>query len=370
MTNRRSILLVAAAFYPVITPRSFRATELAKELVKKGHHVTVITKYREFGYDALAQEWNMRIEMLGPSRLPVFNISGKGLIGFVNRLMNRILFILFEYPNIELMFQVSRALRKRSHYDMLITIAVPYPVHWGAALARKRSDRIARTWVADCGDPYFNTLDSFKKPFYFKFLDRWYSKKADYITVPFEGAIQGYPAEVRHKIRIIPQGFDFNLEKRSDTGPLNEVPTFAYAGGFIRGSRDPDPLFRFLITLRRPFKFFLFTKHSHMIEQYMEPLGGRLIISDYIPREELMGLLSKMDFLINIDNNATHCSPSKLIDYAIAGRPIMNVDSNFDGKELLAFLNRDYSGRMVIPDIERYHISNIARSFLELDGSG
>jgi hypothetical protein len=35
--------------------------------------------------------------------------------------------------------------------------------------------------------------------------------------------------------------------------------------------------------------------------------------------------LSKSDFLVNIDNAESVQSPSKLIDYKIAGRPILNI---------------------------------------------
>ena len=40
----KEILIVSYHFYPDINSRSFRATELAKELINMGHNVTVITK--------------------------------------------------------------------------------------------------------------------------------------------------------------------------------------------------------------------------------------------------------------------------------------------------------------------------------------
>jgi len=367
MEDKKKILIVAAAFHPVISPRSFRAFELSKELARRGHDVQVVTRHRDYDYQALDRDWGIKVEMMSRSRLPAFDSHRNRAFNLISRIINRVLVLLIEYPNIELVFKVNRVLKKKSDYDLLITIAVPYPVHWGAALARKGSHRIARTWVADCGDPYFNTLDSFKRLFYFRFVDKWYSKKPDYISIPHEGAREGYHPAVRQKIRIIPQGFNFSLDETSDPGPVNEVPTFAYAGGFIPGSRDPGPLFQYLSGLDMPFRFLLFTKHAHMIEKYIPALEGKVEISDYIPREQLMELLPTMDFLINIDNNAAVFSPSKLIDYAITGRPILNIDKNFTGTELLTFLNGNYSDRMIIKDISRYQISNVATRFLELD---
>ena len=44
------ILIITQAFYPGISPRSFRATELAKELARQGDDVTVYAELRDFNY--------------------------------------------------------------------------------------------------------------------------------------------------------------------------------------------------------------------------------------------------------------------------------------------------------------------------------
>jgi hypothetical protein len=76
--------------------------------------------------------------------------------------------------------------------------------------------------------------------------------------------------------------------------------------------------------------------------------------------------LVKMDFLINFDNNTTLNSPSKLIDYAISGRPVLNISNNFNSDEVLAFLKGDYRGQMKLPDLEQFHIKTISKRFLDL----
>ena len=50
MDTKKRILLVSSGFYPEISPRSFRAAELAAEFVRQGHKVAVHTKNREFDY--------------------------------------------------------------------------------------------------------------------------------------------------------------------------------------------------------------------------------------------------------------------------------------------------------------------------------
>ncbi len=44
MSHKLRLLLVSNAFYPEISPRSYRATELAREFCRQGHDVVVVTK--------------------------------------------------------------------------------------------------------------------------------------------------------------------------------------------------------------------------------------------------------------------------------------------------------------------------------------
>lgn len=249
----------------------------------------------------------------------------------------------------------------------MISFAVPHPVHWGVAWSRSKKHQISGIWVADCGDPYMgDVMDSFRHMFYFRFLEKWFCRKADYISVPIQGAMMGYYPEFHHKIRIIPQGFDFDLNQKEIDQSINDVPTFAYAGGFIPGARDPKPLMDYLINLTLPFRFLVYTNKPELIDEYKVALNGELLVSDYIPRNDLMKILARMDFLINFDNNTSLNSPSKLIDYVIANRPVLNITNNFIGEDLLAFLKRDYGKRMLLPEPEQFHIRNISRLFLDL----
>jgi len=364
--NKR-VLLVSSGFVPEISPRSYRATELAKEFFRQGHSVVVITRYRNHNYSDFLKKFNITIKMWGRSRFPKVPSFKWKPLSVISRILSRILLVLFEYPGIEEMFMVKKILRNESGYDLMISFAVPYPVHWGVVWSRSEKHRISDTWVADCGDPYMgDVLDSFRKPFYFRYLEKWFCRKTDFITIPIESAKPAYYAEFHHKIRIIPQGFDFDLNEREVEQPVNKVPTFAYAGGFLPGARDPKPLINYLMNLDLPFRFLVFTNKPDVLSAYKDELKEKLIISDYIPRSKLLKILTKMDFLVNFDNNTTLNSPSKLIDYAIVNRPVLNIDRNFNAKELLEFLNGDYRNRMDLPNPEKYHIKNVTRLFLDL----
>ncbi|MBK8622146.1 MAG: hypothetical protein IPN79_10350 [Saprospiraceae bacterium] len=56
------ILIVSAAFYPANSPRSFRTTELSKELASQGHEVVVVTPYKGIIQAELAEKWKIQVE--------------------------------------------------------------------------------------------------------------------------------------------------------------------------------------------------------------------------------------------------------------------------------------------------------------------
>ena len=359
-----NILLISSHFYPVINPRSFRATELAKELVRQGNQVTVLTLYNS-KHSKFSEEYNIQFKYLPSLKWKEISIEGGSISSKIKRAVRRAAQLVAEYPSVELVGLVKNYINKEeSRYDAIISIAVPYPIHWGVAASDWK--RIAKTWVADCGDPYYgDTSDSFKKLFHFKFIEKWAFSKMDKITIPIEEGKNGYFKEFHHKINVIPQGFDFNIDKSEYQ--KNEIPTFIYAGGFIPGYRDPQPFLEYLTTINKNFKFIVYTNTTGLIVPYLKKLGNKIEIRDYIPREELMLELSKSDFLVNIDNAESVQSPSKLIDYKIAGRPILNIKKGkIDEKIVDEFLDFNFTNQLNIDDLNRFDIKNVTNQFINL----
>lgn len=364
---KKKILIVCRAFYPEISPRSFRATELAKEFARQGHEVTVIFPTHGRDYSEFQKEHNVNIKDLGKLKFKGIELKGKGLELLIRRAIRRIMNLFFEYPDIELMFKVTRALRNEKGYDLLISIAVPHPIHWGVARAWKKNQQIAKTWVADCGDPYMLArLDTFNKLFYFKYFEKDFCRKCDFITVPVETAIKGYYPEFHFKIKEIPQGFNFDELQIPEYRKASDYPTFAYAGSFIPGKRDPRPFLEYLCKLNRPFKFYVYTSHQSILMTFKEKLNSRLEIMRPVPRNELLKILATMDFLVNFDNNTDEQIPSKLIDYALTTRPVLNITKDTDLNIVNDFLNGNYEKKMKINNIEKYNIRNVAKQFIDL----
>jgi hypothetical protein len=366
--SKRNILIVSSSFEPQNSPRAFRTTELAKEFARQGHIVTILTPRSEPHHSLLEQTFGFTILDLGRSTWPILHIKGSGAMYWFRRISKRLASWLFEYPNLEWMVKVKHALKHKSGYDALISIAVPYPIHWGVAWVRTKKNPIAKVWIADCGDPYMGQEnDTMRPPFYFKYVEKWFCSKANYITVPTSGAVGGYYPEFKEKIRVIPQGFRFE-----DYGDLNgsikpSKLTFAYAGMFIPGRRDPTEMLEFLKHTSVDFEFHIFTATLGLVETYSEMDPERIKLHKPIPRMELLHTLRSFDFLINFENVGSAQTPSKLIDYAILQKPILSVRTGaLDEDNVRKFLNRDYSTSYVVENPDQYRIEHVTRKFENL----
>ena len=364
----KKVLVVSRAFHPGNSPRANRSTELAMELCRQGHQVTVLTPYHA-QQAALSAEFGMGFVDLGVGRWPEIPIIWRGKPRLSLRAIRRFLWKFLAYPEIETSFRIFQRLPSDQEYDCMISIAAPHAVHWGMAGWLERNRGFGATWIADCGDPFMGQEnDSFSPAFYFRWVEKAFCRRADWITVPTEGAKGGYYPEFRDKLQVIPQGFRFEDYESLRNVPqiADGVTRFAYAGLLIPGRRDPRKLLDFLGSRDEAFEFHVFTGSRALVESYAAR-DSRVILHGLVPREELLPRLAAMDFLLNIENVGQKQTPSKLIDYWLCGRPILSVKSfEFDPSVVEAFLRKDYSGAHQMERPEQYRIENVAGRFVAL----
>ena len=367
--NSKKILIVTNGFYPEISPRSFRATELAKEFARQGNQVTVCTHFRD-GLEVFAVQHNFKLIDLGQLTWLKPIVKGTGVEFLVRRIIARFSSLLFEYPSIELIPMIKKALKDEKGYDALISVAVPYPIHWGVSNIWSTKKAIAKTWIADCGDPYMGQEnDTFKPPFYFGWIEKKFCRKANFITVPTQNAIAGYYPEFHNKIRVIPQGFRFEDIVLFDGVLDNDKIIFGYAGMFIPGRRDPSEFLNYLNSLdaNSKFEFHIYTTTPQFVSLFVEASKGRIILKPIVPREKLLFELSKMHFVINFENVGNKQTPSKLIDYLIIDKPVLSVTfGNLQPDIFQDFMNGNYEKKMILPPKSNYRIENVVSQFIDL----
>lgn len=369
------IVILSGTIFPALFPRSFRATELAKSLSKMGHEVVLYGNLGKYDYTEFQKKTGITVKSLGRSwfgnlnsDLPSAGEKKYTINKLINRILGKMLHPIIDFPYCEFYFQAKRVLRREKEADLLITIAVPYALHWAAAKNRqKKGTSQFKRWIADCGDPMMgNPMNNYYSLFLAP-LEKYWCKHVDRIVVPVENAKSGYFPEFREKINVIPQGINFNEITLADYKP-NDIPTFFYCGAVYIGKRDPSAFLEYLCGISQPFRFVVYS-NSPLFSAYKERLGERLDIRPAIPRFELIKVMSSMDFLVNICNNSSVQTPSKLIDYGLSKRPILNVSSEISNDEIKAFesmLKGDYSQKVIVPNIEKYNSDVVAKQFLEL----
>jgi len=361
------VVIISKLIYPANAPRPFRATELAKEFARQGHDVTLYGLLGNYDYTDFQSKTKIKVKTLGKTIFSKVNSDGNNRYSLLNRVINKLLRPWLEFPDIELAKKTFKVLEQEENIDLLISVAVPYPIHWGVAWHKttRKNKYNDTTWIADCGDPYMGNPFNWK-PFYFKYVEKWFCRQANYLTVPIEEAKRGYYPEFLDKIKVIPQGFDFNAVSITSNYVPNKVPTFIYAGTFYHKLRDPSPLLQFLCDLDMDFHFKIYTKAVEFVNPYKDKLGSKLTISPYIERTELIYEMSKADFLVNIQNKSSVQSPSKLIDYGLSKRPILNIVDETDISLIKNFIKGDYSKAYNIEDIDYYNIKNVVNKFIDL----
>lgn len=383
MSDSKKILMVSDACYPELSPRAFRTTELARELAREGHRVTLLIPNRQVFRDDPLQADGLRVifadgtvEGRGGSAVARRN---KSIRRFIPKFAQR--WILYFYCH-EFFAKYNPGIFRRlvaldEPFDAVLSISYPAAIHRAVSRAMRRNPNLRHTvTIAEFSDPPFRgDVAPNVFPAYYLILKSW-GRRFDYFTIPVEKALDCYtPYKSRERIRIIPQGFDLNAVKRRPYEP-NPQPTFAYAGRFYERIRDPRFFFDFLETLDADFCFDLYINYldpyfAEMIRQAQQRVRGRIVLREALPRERLIERLGAADFLINFDNTTSNATPSKLIDYAMTGRPILSFnDRTFDPDGFRAALRGDYRAQVRGIDLSQYDIRNVAAQFIDLIDAG
>lgn len=369
----KKILIVSNFFYPEITPRAMRTTELAKEFARRGYSVTLVIPNKKIYHDNPPGIKGVKTifadtPVSAADKAPARRKFRKFIPEWGMR------FLLYFY-NHEYFAKYDKGIEKRlmeldDDFDMLLSISYPAAIHRAVMKAFKRNGKLtAKFKAAEFSDPPLR--GEYNKSFFPAYS--LFLKKAgrffDRFVIPVENAKTCYLAyKPADEISVIPQGFDNSGIKTKEYTPNTPV-TFGYAGRFYRNTRDPEPLFKYLAQSGRDFRFHIYLidcepYFEEMLSRYQEKCKGEIIIHGALPRNELIYELSGMDFLVNHNFNYRTATPSKLIDYVLTGRPVFSFSSdNFEPSSFGRFLDRDYKEAIELPSASDYDIGTIVNKF-------
>jgi hypothetical protein len=372
MNTVLNIAIVSHHFYPEVTPRAFRAYELARQLAAWGHRVSVFIPQRCVRGE-LAENEGFKYIVLPDVE--------------VGQMPSGLSF--WKHWALGVGLKLSGTARARAHaegyvvpfavalagygsFDMLVSVGLPKSVHASVALAHALNPQLARVMVADYGDPYSYNLRG-RSAIVKRKLEAWWIKHFDFVTVPIGAAKKAYASLIApDKILVIPQGIDLQQYTKGEYVP-NEIPTFIYTGVFTPHVRDPYELVNYLIKRKEPYRFRIFTDiyyelSMNLLRPLIETRPDAVEVHHLVDRQTCINELSKADFSFILLYNEDDRLPSKVMDCKIAQRPIFAYQhGKFDAQIFEQFIKGDYTHDISKDiDLSFYSIENVARQFVTL----
>lgn len=366
------ISIFCGCFYPSVHPRAFRAEELAKEFIRKGFEVSVVnmSTVKGFDYDKYSKEQNIKV-----INLNILHGRASKVASYVPKYPKLYKFKRFciEYFICGNFFRYAKKtipqLSCLEDSDCVIALSTPFECFYSLYKYLKQNGKNFVV-IGDSGDPFYYSKQT-KRAIWFKYIERSVYKSFDYLTIPTPNAIPLYePLIEKGKIEIIPQGFNMKDQPLYEGDFSTQPIKIGYAGVFYWDIRNPSFLFEYLDKSTLDYRFYVFMRMPdgrflEEIEKYTN-LKQRIIIKYAVPRKELIFELSKMNFLVNVENLSNTQMPSKLIDYAIARRPILSCnENNYDITVLDQFMEGNYSAKYEV-DASEYDIEKLADKFENL----
>lgn len=353
-----NILLITAWYYPLNQPRAHRWASIAAYWASQGHRVHVVTaRHRDFAQELVHE--GVLIHRVGFDSLKAvfYYYSGAptargrvgapvGMPGPAGRVMQWV------YQNIwkKLYFpddacvwrrpawRKIRALIAQENIDVMYSVSLPFTGHLLGRAVRRRYPRLR--WVADIGDPFSFADFPLNNTFLYgqanRRLERAVLLEADVAVVTTESAKRHYRqlfgAAAIQRMKVIPPLlhpmplFPDSAPMRAG-GPLK----IAYFGALYAPVRTPDAFLQLLedtmycianesIPLEIHFYGEIFPEFYPSLRQ--NPL---IHLHGLQSRETVRAAMAGVDALLHIGNQTIFQLPSKAVEYAAAGKPVIHL---------------------------------------------
>jgi glycosyltransferase involved in cell wall biosynthesis len=350
------VLIISFQYWPALNARAFRWTALAEDWARKGRDVHVVCArlpdrpaVEVVNGVKLHRVGNAWIERLRGAGVPIANNGTTAKRNAIRRVVTaaaRAIWHAIYWPDTSCTWYFAARGKARELVAALAPEAVVSvspaftAVAVGRTLAAGKPKRFH--WLIDLGDPFSfaeeappNNLRLYRR-LNVRF-ERGCFAAADSVSVTTGDTRDRYAAlfpESAHKIAVIPPlvalpeaGSGIENGLRSDRRRL------AFLGRLYPTIRRPDFLLALFAAFaegpggeRYELHFYgetwecqaSFAPYGHM-------LGRNLFLHGPVPRDRAASAMRSADFLINIGNDTRYQLPSKIVEYAMTGRPILNL---------------------------------------------
>jgi glycosyltransferase involved in cell wall biosynthesis len=344
------ILILSFSYPPVANARALRWGALAADWARQGHEVAVVAAWLPGAAEAeridgvAVHRAGLRVGERLRARLAARRTSAVRSGGAQpgSTLLHRLWRSVY-WPDTSCLWFVpalgrARKLMREMRPDAVVSVSPMFTAVMVGLRLLSGSHPPPR-WLIDLGDPFSfaeeappNNLRLYRR--LNQRMERAAFRRADAVAVTTQETRARYAAlfgASAGKIEVIPPLVPI------DCAPKQEAPTdvisLVYVGTLYRSIRGPDfllALFRRL--LGRPIGPRL-QLHVYgdvqdcrpSFERHAELLGRRLFVHGAVPRPRALDAMQEASVLVNIGNRTSYQLPSKLVEYAALGKPILNI---------------------------------------------
>lgn len=351
------LLIISYSYTPDLTPRAFRWSAVAAQLVQMGHEVHVLCAAApglSEPVDDGVTVYRVRDFLLNGSSRVTPGAGGAspstqdmaGRLRALFRTAARSLWRAFYWPDFACGWvlpaaKVGRTLCASNGYDWVISVSHPFSGHVVGMLSMAKAP--SARWLADIGDPFHLMKDPAPNN---RRLYSWLNRvvesrvvvRADAISVTTDSTCQLYEqyfSFTAGKVEVIPPVLSLPASPAPSEWARDDTIRLVFVGTLYRNLRSPKYLLACMEALvealpERQLELHFYGSINDCgedFELFAERLESRLFIHGMVSRMQVLQAMVDSDILVNIGNDSEAQLASKVIEYMAIGKPILNLVS-------------------------------------------
>lgn len=354
------VLVVTHEYAPALNPRAFRWTAVAEALAARGHGVEVVTSAVP-GQPLREERGGVRVHRVGgvseslrrrllgarPDAPPAADAASRGGAQSLAKAVHDRTWKQLYWPDYACLWypaavRRAKALLREGGHDRLVSVSHPFTGHLvGAAL---KAERPGVRWLVDVGDPFAFVQGTpvnnarLYGPLNYR-AERRVLDGADSVSVTTGPTKVRYAEEFpgsAHKLVVVPPLLSLDGAGGGGGRFLPERPgrrRMVFVGTLYRDLRSPEPLLRLFDALLRTEAGSGLELHfvgimngcEDVLAPYQHLMDDRIFLHGTVPRERALRAMHDADVLVNLGNASGYQLPSKVVEYASTGRPVLNL---------------------------------------------
>lgn len=348
MSGPRRMLVISAGYAPVLNARAFRWTALAEHFAGAGWEVDVVTMRHAGAAASPPAAGGLEVHRVGSAKVETVRGQARAREGSRTLALARGLWRSLYWPDGDCLWywparaEAVRLARERAP-EAIISVSPTFTAVLAGGAALRTYPR-AR-WIIDLGDPFSLETDipSNNRTLYAglsRRVERRAFARAHGISVTTPQTAARYAAvfpESAGKIQVIPPLLSIPAPGvQAPFFPRGAARRWVYVGTLYRRLREPQFMLQLFEAERARdpgCELHIFgdvNAFASSLADWRARLGGAVHVHGLVPREAVARAVAAADLLVNIGNTTRDQLPSKVVEYAASGKPILNLARSAD----------------------------------------